>query len=116
MASSGSRSIFTAHSTTSPSPSTSHAVAVAGHRHDPQVDRRGQAAVEADLLLAEVAALLQRAEVEEAQVDRLLDLVGIGPGQEDDRDVRLADLHRLDRIERVGGRVGEGLDQCGPGP
>jgi hypothetical protein len=36
-------------------------------------------------------APFDRAEVEESQDERLLDLVGVGAGQEDDRDVGLAD-------------------------
>ena len=55
--------------------------AVEGHGDDPQVDRRRQPAVEPDLLLAEVAAPLRRAEVEEPQGERLLDLVGMGPAR-----------------------------------
>ena len=90
--------------------------AVEGHGHDPEVDLRRQPAVEPDLLLAEVAAPLQRAVVEEPQVDRLLDLVGIGAGQEDDRDVGLADLDRLDRM-RADRRPGRrGPRSSGPGP
>ena len=89
-----------------------HSPGVARHRHHPEVDLRGQAAVEAHLLLAVVPAFGQRAEVEEPEFDGLLDLVDEVAGQEDRRDVGLADLHLPDRVG-VSGRVREGLDQLG---
>ena len=54
----------------------------------------------------------QRAEVEEPEFDGLLDLVDVGAGQEDRRDVGLPHLHLPDRIG-VSGRVRECLDQLG---
>src|SRR5262249_2065407 len=47
----------------------------------------------------------------EPEADGLLELVGERPGEEDDGDVRLPDVDGLDRV-RVGGRVGELLDEA----
>ncbi len=85
---------------------------IAGHGDHPAIDLGCQPAVQADLLVAEVPAFLQRAVVDEAQSDGLLDLVDVRARQEDRRDVRLADLHRADRFG-VGSGVREGLDQSG---
>ena len=63
-----------------------------GHGDDAEVDVGRQAAVEAHLLLAAVPTPLEGAVVDEAEVDRLLDLVGQRAGQEDGRDVRLVHL------------------------
>ncbi|HKI19084.1 MAG TPA: hypothetical protein VKA15_14445 [Isosphaeraceae bacterium] len=85
-------------------------LALPGHGDDPEIDLRCQATVQADLFLAEMAATLQRAVIHKAQVDGFLDLVGQRPRQEDNRDMRLKHLHRLDR-QGIGRRGGEGLDQ-----
>lgn len=74
-----------------------------------KIDRRRKPAIEAGLLIEKGTAPLERAEIEKTKSERLLDLVGVGPGQEDDRDVCLADLHHIDGIQ-IGGRVGEGGD------
>jgi hypothetical protein len=80
--------------------------------NDGQVDMRCEAAIQADLFLAEMAALVERAEVEEARVDWLLDLVCVRAGQENGGNVRLVDLHVSNRVG-VGSRVRESLDQVG---
>ena len=86
-------------------------LAVPGHGDHAEIDGRRQAAVEPHFLLAEVPPPFQGGEIQKTEIDRLLDLVGERPGQEHDRDVRLADLHLLDRV-RVGAGSGEGLDQA----
>ncbi len=73
-------------------------VAVASHRHNPEVHARSQAPIEANLLSAEMPAFLQRAEIQEPELHRLLDLVRIMTRQEDDGNVRMANLHRTDRM------------------
>src|SRR5262249_10314764 len=80
--------------------------------NDAQVDMRSEPAVQADLFLAEMAALVERAEVEEARVDWLLDLVCVRAGQENGGNVRLVDLYLFNKV-RVGSRVRESLDQVG---
>ena len=56
-------------------------------RNHPEVGVRSEPPIEAHLLLAKVAALPERSEIQEAQVDRLLDLVHALPRQEHPRDV-----------------------------
>ncbi len=82
----------------------------AGDGDDVAVQLRRQPPVERDLALAAAAPPGQRAEVGEAEVDRLLDLVGERPGQQHPRQVR---LDHLDRITGVGvaGRRPQRLDQ-----
>ena len=79
-------------------------LALPRYGHDVLVDSRRQAAIQTELFLAEVAALGERAEIEEAQRDGFLDLVGHRSGQEHERDVRLADFDRFD-AERIGRRT-----------
>src|SRR5690606_40379351 len=50
--------------------------------YDLTIQRRGKALVEAQLLLAEVLAAGQFGKVEEAEVHRLLDLVGVGASEQ----------------------------------
>ncbi len=54
-------------------------VDAAGDRHDVQVERRREAAVEPQFFFAEEAPRREGREIEEAEVDRLLDLVGVPP-------------------------------------
>jgi hypothetical protein len=49
--------------------------------HQIEIDLGRQPFVEAELLLAEMAPLLGSTEINKAQGDRLLDLVGKGAGQ-----------------------------------
>ena len=65
------------------------AVRAARDRHHVQVELRRGAPVEAQLLLAVVAARCQRAEIEERQAHRLLHLVGVVAGEQHPGDVRL---------------------------
>src|SRR6516162_2246453 len=74
------------------------AVSSPDDRYHADVDVRSQTTVEADFFLAKVGALLQTAEIQEAEVHRLLHLVGIWAGEEHHRDMRLADFHRVDWI------------------
>ena len=62
---------------------------------DTEIDVGCQAAVQLDLGAAEFFAAVERREVEEAEVDRLLQLVGALAGEEDRGDVR---LHELDPL------------------
>jgi hypothetical protein len=78
---------------------------LADHGDHAEVDRGCQAAVQGDFTLAELATLRERAVIEEPQRDRLLDLVRERSGEEDDGDMRLMDLHRVDRME-IRGRPG----------
>ncbi|MNE48881.1 hypothetical protein D3C80_1433710 [compost metagenome] len=82
----------------------------AGHRQDLQVDIRGGALVEAQFLVAEVLAGLAAAEVEKAEVHRLLQLVGVLAGEQDPGDMRLDDFEALHRVGVQGG-VLQGFDQ-----
>ena len=68
------------------------------HRHHAEVDVRCQAAIESDLFLAVLAALLQGAEIQEAELNGLFDFVDVGIGQEYGRDVGLSNFDRPDRI------------------
>jgi hypothetical protein len=80
-----------------------------GDGHHAEVDVRGEAAVEPDFLLAEVASPFKCGEVNKPQIDRLLQFVRERPGKEDGRDMRLMDLDSLDRMWiRIGPR--EGID------
>ena len=76
---------------------------------DRKVDIGGKPAVQSDLRLAEPAPLLEDGEVEKGEIDRLLDPVGVLPGEGDDRDVRLPHVDPVGRVG-LGGGVGEGLD------
>src|SRR5438128_6056382 len=57
-------------------------------RHDIEVERRREAAVERHLLLAVVLPRRQGREVEKAEADRLFDLVRVASSQKHIRDVR----------------------------
>ena len=78
-------------------------------RRDAQIDVRGQPPVQEDLLAAIAPASLQGREVQEAQVHRLLHLVGEVAGEEDHRDVGVVHLDGHRRMG-VGGGAAEGLD------
>src|SRR3990167_5531277 len=67
-------------------------------RQNCQVQALSEALVEAQLFLAEVFARGQFGEVEEAEIHRFLDLVGIGTGQHYPGDMRLDDLESLYRM------------------
>jgi hypothetical protein len=77
-------------------------------RGDVDVDSRREAAIERELELAAALALAQRREVEEAQVERLLELVRAAAGEEHPRDVCL-DCRR----RRTDARSGERLRKTG---
>ena len=84
----------------------------AGDRYHRQVGVRGQATVEAQLLATEETSPLQGAEVQEAQVDRLLDLIGEIPREEDVGGMGLQVRQPLRRVW-IGGRGLEPRDhQC----
>ena len=80
--------------------------------HDVQVGLRAETPVQAQLLLAEVVALLQRREVQKAQVQGLLHLVDEFAGEEEIRDVGLQQLDAVHRV-RIGVRREHRLDVAG---
>ncbi len=61
----------------------------AGDRHDLEVELRRESSIETQLLVAEESPRRERREIEEAEIDRLLDLVRVGSGQQHERNVRL---------------------------
>jgi hypothetical protein len=67
-------------------------------RHNPEVDVRAEAGIEDDLLAAVVATPGEGREIQEAEIDRLLDLVDVLAGEEDVRDVGLPQLDTIDRV------------------
>ena len=104
MASSGSRTIFTAHSTTSPRALDFDTPAAACHWDHAQVNARSETVVQANFFLAEMASLVQRREIEKAEIDGFLDFVDQRAGQEDHGNMRLPHFDALDR-ERICIRV-----------
>ena len=79
----------------------------AGEGDDVQVQRGREPPVQTQLLPAAMGALVERAEVEEAEIERLLDLVGVVAGEKDPGDVG---LHQPQAPHRVG--VEAGLEQA----
>jgi hypothetical protein len=51
--------------------------------HDLLIERRSQAAVEPQLFLAVVAPQGERREIDEPEVDRFFDLIGVAAGEHD---------------------------------
>ncbi|MCY1178814.1 hypothetical protein D9M73_191850 [compost metagenome] len=82
----------------------------AGDRQHFQIQAVGQALVQAQLFGAEVRALRQLGEVEEAKVHRLLDFVGIFTGEQHPGDMRLDNLKRRHWVREQGG-VLQGCNQ-----
>ncbi len=93
-------------------PDSSHARArirgADGHHID--IELRREAAVDAQLLFTEVAAFGQRGEIEKTEIHRLLDLVGIGTGQNDPGNMSLNEPRSRYRM-RVGRRPEQRRDQ-----
>ena len=58
-----------------------------GDRHYREVELGGEALVEGQFLFAEETALFQGGKIQEAEIHRLLDLVGVFPGQDDPGDM-----------------------------
>jgi hypothetical protein len=79
----------------------------------PQVDAVGPAAVEAQLLQAEVAAALEGAVVEEAEVHGLLDLVAVVAAQEDGGPMGVHHVVGMgfEAVEEVGVHGGSGASR-----
>jgi hypothetical protein len=75
-----------------------------------QIELRRQTAVEPQLFLAIEAAPLQGREIQKAEIERLLELVGIVPGQQHMRDMGLDMLDAIDCV-RIGPRVPQCIDQ-----
>ena len=73
---SGNSRIFTAYSIAGSMP-TRGASCVAADRHDRKIELRRKAPIESELLVAEAMPALERAEVDERQLDGLLDLVRV---------------------------------------
>ncbi len=72
-----------------------------GHLYYPEVDLRGEASVQLHLLLAVEAPLLQGTEIEVAEIDGFLDLVGEVTNEENEG---YLSLHQIDvpGILRIG--------------
>ena len=83
----------------------------AGDRHGGHVELRREPAADADLFLAKPPAALERGVVEEAEVERLLQLVDERAGEEDPGDVGLDQTDRRGGV-RVGLRPAEPLDEA----
>ncbi len=79
-----------------------------GDWHHVQVDVRCQAAVEADFRFAAGAALVQGGEIQEAQIQGFLQLVGVFPGQDHPGDVGLDEAWGWGLVG-----IGSGLEQLG---
>ena len=89
------------------------AVRTARHQGDHSaVDACREAAVEPQLGVAACPPACERAVVDEREANGLLDLVRGLAGEEDPRDVGLAQLNRLGAV-RVGGGVQESIRQAG---
>ena len=69
-----------------------------GDCNDADIDVRGPGAVEAYFFFAEMPALFERAEVQEIELYRFLDLVRIVTRENDPRDVRLDEFNRIGRM------------------
>ena len=65
---------------------------------DIEVKLGGKAAVEAQFFLAIEAAFLQRAEIEKAEIDGFLDLVGVVSGEQNPGDMGFDQFDVLDRM------------------
>ena len=76
-----------------------------------EIDARRIVAVDRDFGLAGPPAPLERREIHERKGDRALDLVDLGPGEEDDSARGVDPLHRL--VEAVGPGIGEEADDLG---
>ncbi|MCY1396535.1 hypothetical protein D9M71_115100 [compost metagenome] len=79
-----------------------------GDRQDVQVQAFGQALVQAQLFVAEVLACGQFGEIEEAEIHRLLELVGIVASQQYPGDMGLDELKLLHRVREQGGVLQRG--------
>ena len=92
----------------------------AAHGRHAEVQVRGIPAIQAQLLLAAGPALRERRIVEETQPDRLLDLVGVRPGEQHpgrcgSRPPGSASPRHADTLpERAGGRRDQGGRASGP--
>ena len=82
----------------------------AGNRQHFKIQIFGQALVEAQFLAAEMPAVVQIGDVQEAEVHRFLQLICIGARQYHPGNMGLDDLKRVNRM-RVQGRVLQGSDQ-----
>jgi hypothetical protein len=93
-------------------PRSSHEVGAVSldNLDDAEVQVRAKAPVQSDLVGADRFAAFACGEVEEAKIDRLLDLVGERPGQDDPGGVGLMQLQAVSRV-RVCVRAEEGQDQ-----
>jgi hypothetical protein len=91
-----------------PGPAHTRSVGTVDDGNYAEIEPGRGAAVEPQLLFAEETTLLERAEIEEAEVHRLLDLVGVLAGEEYPRDMRFDQLDRSGRF-----RVAPSLAQSG---
>ncbi|WP_241546937.1 hypothetical protein [Thiohalobacter thiocyanaticus] len=87
----------------------------AGYRNHIEIQLRRQAAVEFQFNLAVLAALFQGTEIEKAEIDRFLELVGDAAGEQDPGDMGFDHAEVTDRMRKAFGRLQRGYDslQCG---
>jgi|GEM_PF-4886793 len=78
-------------------------------RADVQVEVGGQATIQPDFLPTEPAPPLERAEIDKAQIDRLLNLVGIGAGEQNPGDMGFKKDNPADGMA-IGFRPQQGRD------
>ena len=98
------------HSTISPCAADAEGRAPAHDRQRIEIDARRILPVDRDFGLAGLAALLERREIHERELDRALDLVDLGAGEEDDRACGVDAPHRLVQAVRPGiGKKAEDL-------
>ena len=84
------------------------------YRHHRLVKLRHRAPVQAQLRLARLASAFHRAEIQEAQIERLLQLPGMLAGEQHPRDVGLDQAHTTRRVGQHAGlaQAGEQFFGC----
>jgi hypothetical protein len=80
-------------------------LALSDNRERRQVDVRRRRTIDCDLRFASVAALVERREIHERELDRPLELINVGAGKKYDRVRRIDALDRLVQSMRLG--IGE---------
>ena len=85
-------------------------IGAAGDRHHRLVHGGRKPAIQTQLLVAVMVARLQRGEIEKPQVNRLLDFVGMLPGQYHPRDMGFQHVDTLHRM-RVARRIAQCCDE-----
>jgi hypothetical protein len=76
-------------------------------RHHAKIELGSESAIEPNLFITRATALLQRREIEKAEVERFFQFVGIWPGEQN---IGNMGLDVIDMIHRV--RVAGGVKEC----